>query len=172
MGGVLNRFRTPLLWLAGAAFFAALAVIWMVVCYEIAFVPVADPHARTGRATISYLLGAGFPYHISLPALFLGFAVFYLIFPLLFGASANARLVHIQFWMTGLGGALILGPIVGLKLFGLPQSGVDDERLFAICNGATWIGYVVVWLGTLVVIFVVFDALRRRHRAAESASET
>jgi len=177
MGGVLTRFRTPLLWLAGFGFFTALTLVWLIACYETAFGPVADAgaaksDARAGQEMASYFLGADFPYRMSLPILFLGFVVFYLVFRLLFRASANAKLVRIQFWMTSFGSALILGPIVGLRLFGLPPRGVDDERLFAICNVASSIGYVIVWLGTLVVVFVVFDALRRRHRAIESASET
>jgi hypothetical protein len=132
MGGVLSKFRTPLFWLAGFTFFSLADVGVLVAGYLFAFGPTSRvAPSSTVALQMAFLLktDCGLP----LPLLFLAFAIFYLVF----GALADPRLVRLQFWVISLGGALILGPMVGLQLFGLPRRAVGAERLFALCSTVT-----------------------------------
>jgi cytochrome c oxidase subunit 1 len=154
-GGSIS-FRPPMLWAIGFIFLFTLGGVTGVVL----------ANAGADRALHdTYYVVAHFHYVLSLGAVFAIFAGWYYWYPKMFGLMYNETLASIHFWLTFVGVNLVFFPQHFLGLAGMPRRYIDYPDAFALWNRVSSIGYYITFIGLLVFLYTLFEAIRAKRPA-------
>ena len=154
-GGSIS-FRTPMLWAIGFIFLFTVGGVTGVVL----------ANAGADRALHdTYYVVAHFHYVLSLGAVFAIFAGWYYWYPKMFGLMYNETLGKLHFWITFIGVNLIFFPQHFLGLAGMPRRYIDYPDAFALWNQVSSIGYYITFVGLLVFLYSLFEAVRAKRPA-------
>ena len=159
MWGGSIEFRTPMLWAIGFIFLFTVGGVTGVV--------LANAGADRSLHDTYYVV-AHFHYVLSLGAVFAIFGGWYYWFPKMFGYNYSETVGQLHFWLTFIGVNLVFFPQHFLGLAGMPRRYIDYPDAFAGWNLISSIGSYLSALGTVVFLFGVFQALARKHRAADN----
>ncbi|HYC26270.1 MAG TPA: cbb3-type cytochrome c oxidase subunit I, partial [Roseiarcus sp.] len=157
-GGSIS-LRTPMLWAIGFIFLFTVGGVTGVVL------------ANAGVDRLlheTYYVVAHFHYTMSLGAIFSIFAGFYYWFPKMSGYMYNERLGNLHFWLLFIGVNLVFFPQHFLGLAGMPRRYIDYPEAYAFWNFWSSIGAFVAGLGTIVFLYVVYDAFARKRLAGDN----
>jgi cytochrome c oxidase subunit 1 len=111
---------------------------------------------------------AHFHYVLSLGAVFAIFAGWYYWFPKMSGYMYSETIGKAHFWITFIGANILFFPQHFLGLAGMPRRYADYPDAFAGWNKVSSFGSYITAFGTLVFIFGVIMAFRRKEKAAEN----
>jgi heme/copper-type cytochrome/quinol oxidase subunit 1 len=111
----------------------------------------------------TYYVVAHFRTVLSLGAVFTVLAGVYYWLPKITGFSYNELLAKIQFWSMFIGVNLTFFPMHFLGLAGMPRRIPDYPDAFAGWNFVASIGSMISVLSGLLVIFIIFDSLRKQQ---------
>ena len=101
-------------------------------------------------------------YFISFAAAFAVFAAIYLIFERALILPYRRPLAFIHFAISLTGSVLIFSPAIGLAILGIANPSIDAKAAFAVCQALTSLGYGVIFIGLLVFLALLADAVRGR----------
>jgi cytochrome c oxidase subunit 1 len=154
-GGSIS-FRTPMLWAIGFIFLFTIGGVTGVVL----------ANAGADRALHdTYYVVAHFHYVLSLGAVFAIFAGWYYWYPKMFGLMYNETLANIHFWLTFIGVNVIFFPQHFLGLAGMPRRYIDYPDAFQFWNTVSSVGYYITFVGLLVFLYTLFEAIRVKRIA-------
>jgi cytochrome c oxidase subunit I len=159
MWGGSIEFRTPMLWAIGFIFLFTVGGVTGVVL----------ANAGVDRALHeTYYVVAHFHYTMSLGAVFSIFAGFYYWFPKMTGYMYNEKLGNLHFWLLFVGVNLVFFPQHFLGLAGMPRRYIDYPDAYSLWNWWSSIGALVAGLGTVVFLYVVYEAFARKRVAGDN----
>jgi cytochrome c oxidase subunit I len=159
MWGGSIQLRTPMIWAIGFIFLFTVGGVTGVVL----------ANAGVDRALHeTYYVVAHFHYTMSLGAIFSIFAGFYYWFPKMSGYMYNEKLGNIHFWLLFVGVNLVFFPQHFLGLAGMPRRYIDYPDAYAEWNWWSSIGAYIAGLGTLVFLYVVYDAFAKKRLAGDN----
>jgi len=159
MWGGSIEFKTPMVWAIG---FIALFTLGGVTGIQLA-------NAGLDRAFHdTYYVVAHFHYVLSMGAVFAIFAGWYYWFPKMFGMMYSDALGKLHFWVMFIGVNLIFFPQHFLGLQGMPRRYADYPDQFAGWNMVSSAGAYVTFIGMLVFIWVMVDAIVKHRKAADN----
>jgi cytochrome c oxidase subunit 1 len=157
-GGSLE-FKTPMLWAMGFIFlFTVGGVTGVVLANAGVDVSLQD----------TYYVVAHFHYVLSLGAVFTIFAGWYFWFPKITGYIYNETLGRLHFWITFVGVNLAFFPQHFLGLAGMPRRIADYNPAYAGWNFVSSIGAFIAFVGLLVFLVTMAEALLRKRRAGDN----
>jgi cytochrome c oxidase subunit I len=157
-GGSIS-LRTPMIWAIGFIFLFTVGGVTGVVL----------ANAGVDRALHeTYYVVAHFHYTMSLGAVFSIFAGFYYWFPKMTGYMYNEKLGNLHFWLLFVGVNLVFFPQHFLGLAGMPRRYIDYPDAYSLWNGWSSIGALVAGLGTVVFLYVVYEAFARKRVAGDN----
>jgi cytochrome c oxidase subunit I len=157
-GGSIS-LRTPMIWAMGFIFLFTVGGVTGVVL------------ANAGVDRLlheTYYVVAHFHYTMSLGAIFSIFAGFYYWFPKMSGYMYNERLGNLHFWLLFVGVNLVFFPQHFLGLAGMPRRYIDYPEVYAFWNFWSSIGAYIAGLGTIVFLYVVYDAFAKKRLAGDN----
>ena len=157
-GGSIS-LRTPMLWAMGFIFLFTVGGVTGVVL------------ANAGVDRLlheTYYVVAHFHYTMSLGAIFSIFAGFYYWFPKMSGYMYNERLGNLHFWLLFIGVNLVFFPQHFLGLAGMPRRYIDYPEVYAFWNFWSSIGAYIAGLGTVVFLYVLYDAFAKKRLAGNN----
>jgi len=157
-GGSIS-LRTPMIWAMGFIFLFTVGGVTGVVL------------ANAGVDRLlheTYYVVAHFHYTMSLGAIFSIFAGFYYWFPKMSGYMYNERLGNLHFWLLFIGVNLVFFPQHFLGLAGMPRRYIDYPDVYAFWNFWSSIGAYIAGLGTIVFLYVVYDAFAKKRLAGDN----
>ena len=149
-GGSIS-LRPPMLWAIGFVFVFTVGGVTGVVLANAAI----DRYLHD-----TYYVVAHFHYVMSLGAVFSIFAGFYYWFPKMTGYLYNERLAKWHFWVSFVGINLAFFPQHFLGFQGMPRRVVDYTEAYAFWNMVSSIGAFIGGAGTLIFIYVLYDAFK------------
>jgi cytochrome c oxidase subunit I len=159
MWGGSIQLRTPMIWAIGFIFLFTVGGVTGVVL----------ANAGVDRALHeTYYVVAHFHYTMSLGAIFSIFAGFYYWFPKMSGYMYNEKLGNIHFWLLFVGVNLVFFPQHFLGLAGMPRRYIDYPDAYAEWNWWSSIGAYIAGLGTIVFLYVVYDAFAKKRLAGDN----
>jgi cytochrome c oxidase subunit I len=159
MWGGSIQLRTPMIWAIGFIFLFTVGGVTGVVL----------ANAGVDRALHeTYYVVAHFHYTMSLGAIFSIFAGFYYWFPKMSGYMYNEKLGNIHFWLLFVGVNLVFFPQHFLGLAGMPRRYIDYPDAYAEWNWWSSIGAYIAGLGTVVFLYVVYDAFAKKRLAGDN----
>src|SRR5579872_2357498 len=157
-GGSIS-LRTPMIWAIGFIFLFTIGGVTGVVL----------ANAAVDRALHeTYYVVAHFHYTMSLGAVFSIFAGFYYWFPKMTGYMYDERLGKLHFWLLFIGVNLVFFPQHFLGLAGMPRRYIDYPDAYALWNFWSSIGAYIAGIGTLVFLYVVYDAFAKKRVAGDN----
>ncbi|MGO8835053.1 MAG: cytochrome c oxidase subunit I [Roseiarcus sp.] len=157
-GGSIS-LRTPMIWAIGFIFLFTVGGVTGVVL----------ANAGVDRALHeTYYVVAHFHYTMSLGAVFSIFAGFYYWFPKMTGYMYNEKLGNWHFWLLFVGVNLVFFPQHFLGLAGMPRRYVDYPDAYWLWNFWSSIGAYIAGLGTLLFLYIVYDAFARKRVAGDN----
>jgi cytochrome c oxidase subunit 1 len=157
-GGSIS-LRTPMIWAIGFIFLFTVGGVTGVVL----------ANAGVDRALHeTYYVVAHFHYTMSLGAVFSIFAGFYYWFPKMTGYMYNEKLGNLHFWLLFVGVNLVFFPQHFLGLAGMPRRYIDYPDAYSLWNWWSSIGALVAGLGTVVFLYVVYEAFARKRVAGDN----
>jgi cytochrome c oxidase subunit 1 len=154
-GGSIE-FKTPMLWAIGFIFLFTVGGVTGVVL------------ANAGidyALHDTYYVVAHFHYVLSLGAVFAIFAGFYYWFEKMWGVRYNEILANAHFWITFIGVNVIFFPQHFLGLQGMPRRMIDYNKAYYTWNHLSSIGYEITFVGLMVFLVVLLEAIVRRRPA-------
>ncbi|HLH51556.1 MAG TPA: cytochrome c oxidase subunit I [Roseiarcus sp.] len=159
MWGGSVQMRTPMLWAIGFIFLFTIGGVTGVVL----------ANAGIDRALHeTYYVVAHFHYTMSLGAIFSIFAGFYYWFPKMTGYMYDEKLGKLHFWLLFIGVNLVFFPQHFLGLAGMPRRYIDYPDAYALWNFWSSIGAYIAGIGTLVFLYVVYDAFAKKRVAGDN----
>jgi len=159
MWGGSVQMRTPMLWAIGFIFLFTIGGVTGVVL----------ANAGVDRALHeTYYVVAHFHYTMSLGAIFSIFAGFYYWFPKMTGYMYDEKLGKLHFWLLFIGVNLVFFPQHFLGLAGMPRRYIDYPDAYALWNFWSSIGAYIAGIGTLVFLYVVYDAFAKKRVAGDN----
>jgi cytochrome c oxidase subunit 1 len=159
MWGGSIQLRTPMIWAIGFIFLFTVGGVTGVVL----------ANAGVDRALHeTYYVVAHFHYTMSLGAIFSIFAGFYYWFPKMTGYMYNEKLGNIHFWLLFIGVNLVFFPQHFLGLAGMPRRYIDYPDAYALWNFWSSIGAYIAGIGTVVFLYVVYDAFAKKRVAGDN----
>jgi cytochrome c oxidase subunit 1 len=157
-GGSIS-LRTPMIWAIGFIFLFTVGGVTGVVL----------ANAGVDRALHeTYYVVAHFHYTMSLGAVFSIFAGFYYWFPKMTGYMYNEKLGNLHFWLLFVGVNLVFFPQHFLGLAGMPRRYIDYPDAYSLWNFWSSIGAYVSGLGTLVFLYLVYEAFAKKRVAGDN----
>jgi cytochrome c oxidase subunit 1 len=157
-GGSIS-LRTPMIWAIGFIFLFTVGGVTGVVL----------ANAGVDRALHeTYYVVAHFHYTMSLGAVFSIFAGFYYWFPKMTGYMYNEKLGNLHFWLLFIGVNLVFFPQHFLGLAGMPRRYIDYPDAYSLWNFWSSIGAYVAGLGTLVFLYLVYEAFSKKRVAGDN----
>src|ERR1700690_2340169 len=157
-GGSIS-LRAPMLWAIGFIFLFTVGGVTGVVL----------ANAGVDRALHeTYYVVAHFHYTMSLGAVFSIFAGFYYWFPKMTGYLYNERLGNWHFWLLFIGVNLVFFPQHFLGLAGMPRRYIDYPDAYSLWNFWSSIGAYISGLGTLVFLYLVYEAFSKKRVAGDN----
>src|SRR6204780_3570024 len=157
-GGSIS-FRAPMFWAIGFIFLFTVGGVTGVVL----------ANAGVDRALHeTYYVVAHFHYTMSLGAVFSIFAGFYYWFPKMTGYLYNEKLGNLHFWLLFIGVNLTFFPQHFLGLAGMPRRYIDYPDAYSLWNFWSSIGAYVAGLGTLVFLYLVYEAFAKKRVAGDN----
>jgi cytochrome c oxidase subunit 1 len=157
-GGSIS-LRTPMIWAIGFIFLFTVGGVTGVVL----------ANAGVDRALHeTYYVVAHFHYTMSLGAVFSIFAGFYYWFPKMTGYMYNERLGNLHFWLLFIGVNMVFFPQHFLGLAGMPRRYIDYPDAYALWNFWSSIGAYISGIGTVVFLYVVYEAFARKRVAGDN----
>jgi cytochrome c oxidase subunit 1 len=157
-GGSIS-LRTPMIWAIGFIFLFTVGGVTGVVL----------ANAGVDRALHeTYYVVAHFHYTMSLGAVFSIFAGFYYWFPKMTGYMYNERLGNVHFWLLFIGVNMVFFPQHFLGLAGMPRRYIDYPDAYALWNFWSSIGAYISGIGTVVFLYVVYEAFARKRVAGDN----
>jgi cytochrome c oxidase subunit 1 len=157
-GGSIS-LRTPMIWAIGFIFLFTVGGVTGVVL----------ANAGVDRALHeTYYVVAHFHYTMSLGAVFSIFAGFYYWFPKMTGYMYNEKLGNLHFWLLFVGVNLVFFPQHFLGLAGMPRRYIDYPDAYSLWNFWSSIGAYVAGLGTLVFLYLVYEAFAKKRVAGDN----
>jgi cytochrome c oxidase subunit I len=157
-GGSIS-LRTPMIWAIGFIFLFTVGGVTGVVL----------ANAGVDRALHeTYYVVAHFHYTMSLGAVFSIFAGFYYWFPKMTGYMYNEKLGNLHFWLLFVGVNLVFFPQHFLGLAGMPRRYIDYPDAYSLWNWWSSIGALVAGLGTVVFLYVVYEAFAKKRVAGDN----
>jgi cytochrome c oxidase subunit 1 len=157
-GGSIS-LRTPMIWAIGFIFLFTVGGVTGVVL----------ANAGVDRALHeTYYVVAHFHYTMSLGAVFSIFAGFYYWFPKMTGYMYNEKLGNLHFWLLFIGVNLVFFPQHFLGLAGMPRRYIDYPDAYSLWNFWSSIGAYVAGLGTLVFLYLVYEAFAKKRVAGDN----
>ncbi len=159
MWGGSIALRTPMIWAIGFIFLFTVGGVTGVVL----------ANAGVDRALHeTYYVVAHFHYTMSLGAVFSIFAGFYYWFPKMTGYTYNEKLGNLHFWLLFIGVNTVFFPQHFLGLAGMPRRYIDYPDAYALWNFVSSIGAYISGLGTLVFLYVVWEAFAAKRIAGDN----
>jgi cytochrome c oxidase subunit 1 len=157
-GGSIS-LRTPMIWAIGFIFLFTVGGVTGVVL----------ANAGVDRALHeTYYVVAHFHYTMSLGAVFSIFAGFYYWFPKMTGYMYNEKLGNLHFWLLFVGVNLVFFPQHFLGLAGMPRRYIDYPDAYSLWNFWSSIGAYISGIGTLVFLYVVYEAFAKKRVAGDN----
>ncbi len=155
-GGSIS-LRPPMLWAIGFVFVFTVGGVTGVVLANAAI----DRYLHD-----TYYVVAHFHYVMSLGAVFSIFAGFYYWFPKMTGYLYDERLAKWHFWVSFVGINLTFFPQHFLGFQGMPRRVVDYTEAYAFWNFVSSIGAFIGGAGTLIFVYLLYDAFKAKRPAA------
>ena len=157
-GGSIS-LRTPMIWAIGFIFLFTVGGVTGVVL----------ANAGMDRALHeTYYVVAHFHYTMSLGAVFSIFAGFYYWFPKMTGYMYNEKLGNLHFWLLFIGVNVVFFPQHFLGLAGMPRRYIDYPDAYALWNFWSSIGAYISGIGTIVFLYVVYEAFAAKRIAGDN----
>jgi cytochrome c oxidase subunit I len=157
-GGSIS-LRTPMIWAIGFIFLFTVGGVTGVVL----------ANAGVDRALHeTYYVVAHFHYTMSLGAVFSIFVGFYYWFPKMTGYMYNEKLGNLHFWLLFVGVNLTFFPQHFLGLAGMPRRYIDYPDAYSLWNFWSSIGAYMAGLGTLVFLYLVYEAFSAKRVAGDN----
>jgi cytochrome c oxidase subunit I len=157
-GGSIS-LRTPMIWAIGFIFLFTVGGVTGVVL----------ANAGVDRALHeTYYVVAHFHYTMSLGAVFSIFVGFYYWFPKMTGYMYNEKLGNLHFWLLFIGVNLVFFPQHFLGLAGMPRRYIDYPDAYSLWNFWSSIGAYISGLGTLVFLYLVYEAFAKKRVAGDN----
>src|ERR1700761_5355861 len=157
-GGSIS-LRPPMLWAIGFVFVFTVGGVTGVVLANAAI----DRYLHD-----TYYVVAHFHYVMSLGAVFSIFAGFYYWFPKMTGYLYDERLAKWHFWVSFVGINLAFFPQHFLGFQGIPRRIVDYTEAYAFWNMVSSIGAFIGGAGTLIFVYVLYDAFKEKRLAGDN----
>ena len=157
-GGSIS-LRPPMLWAIGFVFVFTVGGVTGVVLANAAI----DRYLHD-----TYYVVAHFHYVMSLGAVFSIFAGFYYWFPKMTGYLYDERLAKWHFWVSFVGINLTFFPQHFLGFQGMPRRVVDYTSAYAFWNFVSSIGAFIGGAGTLIFVYLLYDAFKAKRLAADN----
>jgi cytochrome c oxidase subunit I len=157
-GGSIS-LRTPMLWAIGFIFVFTVGGVTGVVLANAA----VDRYLHD-----TYYVVAHFHYTMSLGAVMSIFAGFYYWFPKMSGYLYDEQKAKWHFWLTFLGINLVFFPQHFLGFAGMPRRIIDFADAYSLWNFISSIGAFVAGAGTLVFLYVLYDAFKMKRAAPDN----
>ena len=157
-GGSIS-LRPPMLWAIGFVFVFTVGGVTGVVLANAAI----DRYLHD-----TYYVVAHFHYVMSLGAVFSIFAGFYYWFPKMTGYLYDEKLAKWHFWVSFVGINLAFFPQHFLGFQGMPRRVVDYTDAYAFWNMVSSIGAFIGGVGTLIFIYVLYDAFKEKRLAGDN----
>jgi len=159
MWGGSITFATPMIWAIGFIF---LFTVGGVTGVQLA-------NAGLDRSLHdTYYVVAHFHYVLSLGAVFAIFAAWYYWFPKMFGYMYNEAIGKLHFWVMFIGVNLVFFPQHFLGLAGMPRRYIDYPDAFAGWNYVSSVGSYISFVGVLIFLFGVWEALAKKRVAGDN----
>src|SRR6204780_3519412 len=156
MWGGSVSLRAPMLWAIGFVFVFTVGGVTGVVLANASI----DRYLHD-----TYYVVAHFHYVMSLGAVFSIFAGFYYWFPKMTGYLYDERLAKWHFWVSFVGINLAFFPQHFLGFQGMPRRVVDYTEAYAFWNMVSSIGAFIGGAGTLIFVYVLYDAFKVKRVA-------
>ncbi len=157
-GGSLS-LRPPMLWAIGFIFVFTVGGVTGVVLANAAI----DRYVHD-----TYYVVAHFHYTMSLGAVFAIFAGFYYWFPKMTGYLYDEALAKLHFWTMFVGINVTFFPQHFLGFAGMPRRVVDYTDAYAMWNFISSIGAYISGAGTLVFLYLVYEAFSAKRAAGNN----
>jgi cytochrome c oxidase subunit I len=157
-GGSIS-LRPPMLWAIGFVFVFTVGGVTGVVLANAAI----DRYLHD-----TYYVVAHFHYVMSLGAVFSIFAGFYYWFPKMTGYLYDEKLAKWHFWVSFVGINLTFFPQHFLGFQGMPRRVVDYTSAYATWNFVSSIGAYISGAGTLIFLYVIYEAFVAKRQAADN----
>jgi cytochrome c oxidase subunit 1 len=113
----------------------------------------------------TYYVVAHFHYVMSLGAVFSIFAGFYYWFPKMTGYLYDEQKAKWHFWVSFVGINLTFFPQHFLGFAGMPRRVIDYADAYWLWNFVSSIGAFIAGVGTLVFLYVIYDAFKAKRPA-------
>jgi cytochrome c oxidase subunit 1 len=84
------------------------------------------------------------------------------------GYMYNEKLGNIHFWLLFIGVNLVFFPQHFLGLAGMPRRYIDYPDAYALWNFWSSIGAYIAGIGTVVFLYVVYDAFAKKRVAGDN----
>src|SRR6201996_8629768 len=157
-GGSIS-LKTPMLWAIGFIFVFTVGGVTGVVLANAA----VDRYLHD-----TYYVVAHFHYVMSLWAVFSIFAGFYYWFPKMTGYMYDDRLAKWHFWTMFAGINITFFPQHFLGFQGIPRRVVDYTEAYALWNMVSSIGAFIGGAGTVIFVYVLYDAFKEKRLAGDN----